>query len=722
MTKQNNKIKLPDCGIFIGTGVYNAVAGHVTIAGRTHTSWISETRSHLEWLEKVVEDNQGNMAQFWGYSGARSPQAYERLHALEDLGLKAPLPDWENRRNLKAEDWEEAGKHDERNGLGYLKVVKAAAEKGIYALFLYADCNSQWSKEFAQAGGDFYLGYDLGEIFTFRLQEEHINGKDRSKLSLRDLADGLIGNVRKEVERRKKNGWGWVHATSANFYIDYEVAGGTDIPLAEDFAFSHLNMASAISRGLYKQFDLPAWGSHLAHEHYSWIPYGNPNKFPLLYSGLLQKYMAGAKILINESGNWYLQTKHCVDSPMFKTPYLEFGDLRKTDPYVTAPYEAEARKKFPLINDDSPVAKRYRQTISDFYDFVKEHGTPRGQPEVTIAIAKGNLDLSGHEYSPNSAIAGMYSTAEENPFWFSGAPERGWNIVKDVFYPRPPVLAPNLNRFLSGTPHGMVDIVSFVEDRVTAEHLSNEYKALLFSGWNTCSEKQYTQLTEYVRAGGTLFISIPHLSTNVHRNYSSFTVDELVRRGDFSELCGVKVKGKGERFYWATASEDHDGALGFKFPREFGIITTCLGEIEIVDAEAQILAIEDETMKPLLLRRKFGKGLVYFLNSWAYPGAMDQDEGPGSTVDSTGLIGAIYDHIAEQNRGHVWITNPPGVTTRETQYVAYSYFPEDGRICLQNIDFNHSHSICLNHFGVCDRITLEPAEFRFIESVRLQST
>src|SRR5690606_26255084 len=159
-----------------------------------------------------------------------------------------------------------------------------------------------------------------------------------------------------------------------------------------------------------------------------------------------------------------------------------------------------------------------------------------------------------------------------------------------------------------------------------------------------------------VANGGTLFISIPHLSTNVRRNYASYTVDELVRGGDFSELCGVKVLGRGKRYYWATAP-DGSTELGFKFPRRFGIIGACMGNLEITDPTMETLVVDDEQAAPVLLRRRLGRGWVYFLNSWAYPGAVNTDEGPGAVSHSPGLIGTIYRHIAKRCRGNVWITD-----------------------------------------------------------------
>jgi hypothetical protein len=141
-------------------------------------------------------------------------------------------------------------------------------------------------------------------------------------------------------------------------------------------------------------------------------------------------------------------------------------------------------------------------------------------------------------------------------------------------------------------------------------------------------------------------------------------------------------------------------------------MTTCMGDIEITDPEAETLAVDDEEMYPVLLRRRCGKGTVYFLNSWAYPGAMDVDEGPGATIGSTGMIGYVYRHIARQTRGSVWITDDRQDAGPECSYVCYSYFPEDGSLCLQNIDFKQPHGAFLHGFGRTERFDLEPGEFR----------
>ena len=128
--------------------------------------------------------------------------------------------------------------------------------------------------------------------------------------------------------------------------------------------------------------------------------------------------------------------------------------------------------------------------MSAFYDYVKRNPAPQGQPETTVAIAKGNYDLSsalGLDARPsfNGTIAGLGAYAEAHMEWMNGAPEFGWTFAMDIFWPRPQGIYGNgdYNRVFSGTPYGQVDIVSFAYDQPTAEFLLRNYKALVFLGF-----------------------------------------------------------------------------------------------------------------------------------------------------------------------------------------------------------------------------------------------
>ena len=627
------KIKLPKEGIFVGSGVYPTDTDTLLCTMIGHYTWQAQSFGPIEILDKIVEDNQGNLAQVWGIARGFSPKnRSEWFYALDEIGIDIPAPDWENYKNLVVEEYQTVfDEHKDRFGAGYVRFIREARKRGIYTALIYTNSNPQWIPQLSEVGGDYYLGYDFGERYNIGLDDARSILKEMGTLKLGALADRLLKRVREHVNERHQQGWGFVMATSSNFHLDYEVLGGAEMPVVEDFAFPSLNFASAFSRGLYRQHDLPLWGSHLAHEHYSWLPNSNSHRWDQLRAGMYLKYMAGSKMIINESGNWFVEHTLAPDSPKFEVPQTTrkaFGvigwgaahEIMKTNPAALKPYLEEARPYFGMLNYDSPVCRKYREIISDFWDFVKANGTPEGQPETTIALVKGNYDFCSSRYNHNYAIGGLGDIAEENPSWYEDTPERGWVIANEVFFPLKPVMAPYKNLSISGTPFGQVDVVSFAKDHITAEFLNKHYKAILFTGWNTCSEKQYGILKEYVYNGGTLFISTPQLSTNETRNFA-YNADELVNGGDFSELCGVKVLGKGDRFYWATAPIGQEKL--FKFPRRFGIIASRIANVEITDPELEVLAIDDEIERPLIVHHRYGKGHTYFLNSWAYPGAFE---------------------------------------------------------------------------------------------------
>ena len=670
--RKTAKVKMPAEGVYIGSGVYHH-SGHINCTGFCFTYW----SPHQARIEDVVrlckEEGVGNTLQFW------------------------------------------------QNDDEMLSLAKEARDAGIYVTLLYSNAPSEISKQLIPKLGKWYLGYDFGERYSFSIYKDW---EDRG-VSLHALADEYMGRVHKHVTDRQKAGWGNIMATSANFSLDYEVAAGTEVPCVEDFPFGDLMLASALSRGLYRQYDLPMWGSHLAHEWYSWIPHRNPYKMKTLETAFYLKYMTGSKMIINESGNWALQSNLCEDSPMSCMPILQ-GDPPGIHPgkdYETPELLAEGAKRFPYIDYRSPVATKYRKIITAFTAFCREHPAPKGQPEATIALAKGNLDLGGSRYIPGGAVCGAYGLAAKDPNWYAGLPEMSWETVRNALLPMPPILAPNKNIHFSGTPYGLCDVASFACDNITAEHLLRNYRCLIFSGWNTCSPKQYRVLCDYVRGGGRLVIGLCHLSTDDKRNYNNFGLEDLVNGGDFSELCGVKVKGKTRRFYWATGPSTTPNCLGIAARRRFGYMELPLGDLEYTNpaSDYENLAVDDEKMTPFIIRCKSGKGEVFLMNWWAYPAAANMDVGCGAELFGVGLVGKLYQYVAKISRGHVFITGPDFENPDEDcKYIICSYFPDEGKVYLLNLDYENERKCILQQFGDKDFLTLAPGEFRIIDSVVLE--
>ena len=93
------------------------------------------------------------------------------------------------------------------------------------------------------------------------------------------------------------------------------------------------------------------------------------------------------------------------------------------------------------------------------------------------------------------------------------------------------------------------------------------------------------------------------------------------------------------------------------------------------------------------------------------------NEIPSDTIFETGP-NAPYYRLDED--GNVWITGPDFENPDEDcRWIVCSYFPDEGKVYLLNLDYAHERKCVLQQFGDKDFVTLGPGEFRIIESVKL---
>ena len=713
------KIPVPPCGMYIGVPVYLDRGDYIfQSTGPFYTSWISEDHDPEWYLDKIVEDNQGNMAMIWD-GGASKYQLKSKAYMLdlEGIGIKVPDPDWENGKYLVPEDFEPCMTMPERFGAGFYRFVEEAAKRGLYTYSIYTDATPEWTEKII--ANPMFLGYDTGEAFSFGSGFCTVSsGKGgQTEYTLETAAGALTDSIRTYFSVREKCGWNMFFISSASFNLDFEVAVGGEniIPHIEGFAFRHLNFGMGLCRGLYKQCDLPLWGCYFAHEHYSFMPYASPLRSMMLDAGYYLAYLNGSKISVQECGSWWQQSDHVPDTEMHKTPKYDAGSIRINRPHDYRHLVPEARKHYPKLGYDSGPCREYRRSVSDFYDYLKKNGTPDGQPEVTFAALKGRYDFCQQSFSPCFAVAGASAVADQNAAWFENVPEYGWEIFRQAVLPLNDSFGDFKNLFFSGTPYGLCDIVALAP-KITADFLLENYKALMFTGWNSAKEDDYPLLVDYVRGGGLLFVSIPHLSRNVTRNFVSYGVDELIHGGDFSELAGCRVKGRGKKFHWSLA-RDEKKIVGLPWNQRYGVTGTHLGELEFTD-DVDMILVDDEQFQPFLFRRKCGKGEVFFMNSWDYPGAYggDMDWAPGSRCSSCGATGELYKYLAKRARGTAWITEPgtEDDVGENCRKITFSYFPSTDKVYMMNCDFASPRTVCLHFKGKAKNVTLDPAEFRVI--------
>jgi hypothetical protein len=273
------------------------------------------------------------------------------------------------------------------------------------------------------------------------------------------------------------------------------------------------------------------------------------------------------------------------------------------------------------------LVKEKRDMTRAFFKFAKTH--PRkGKNIRSIGYIEGryaapfNGFICGTEQTPDYSVWGMFGN--NAPEWGHRQPEKARQIL-DVLMPGASTLPlrqkfEKRRFFFSGTPYGDFDCLPIESSK---EYL-NGYKLLLNLGWNTAIEEDYAKLKSYVEDGGILLTGIPEFSKHVEREFLRDMSDlDLYNGGDLSDFLGIEIIGQGEKYSGQWNSIDREkittptlSAMPSADEAEDG--EAILANIKIRDAE--IVAWDKASGAPLLVKRNLGKGSVYTLTAWAYPG------------------------------------------------------------------------------------------------------
>lgn len=314
---------------------------------------------------------------------------------------------------------------------------------------------------------------------------------------------------------------------------------------------------------------------------------------------------------------------------------------------------------------------RMRQEIlRRFNRYVKTHPR-RGRIRVKQALLIGRYACDVADGFASSEGPWVWCNfGARTPQWQPLTPEYGLRYL-DVFFPgvwlQSLVQCPEYTRRLySGTPYGELELIPIE----APESVLKEFRLLLVLGWNTMNEATYERLKKYVKQGGQIFMSVPHLTTNESRSFLLNNMEplELLRKGDFSELFGVKVTGRGKRIHSikAVGGRKHSPIEGVEYPSIHGSFLppvdpkhspVDLAKVELCGAE--VLAQDGETGQPVLVRYRLGQGEAYLLltydfpgNSWLWGFMTDLIHGLAKTVPSpVGLedpSGDVYYTVREE--------------------------------------------------------------------------
>lgn len=310
-----------------------------------------------------------------------------------------------------------------------------------------------------------------------------------------DMADGARGFVEDLASSR---GESTRHTGPSTMFRYLYQAGYTWLGAEQMYGPEEVIMSSL--RGASKAYGKTRYGSLHAMQWGSG-PYTHPTHAPRFYLSLAVAYMHGSSQINTEDALWV--DEYAND---------RFGDAGKAHMGV-------------------------QHQILDMIE-TRER---RGELNPQIAVIQGRNDA--------------WKSFGRSPFWSQKGDEWAFGPAGEsfdllnVFYPGNNIDAVGTSDFTkpagwySATPYGAVDLLPIE----ASEEVLNDYKALVFLGWNSYDAADFRRLTNFVKRGGVLIMSGVHLNTELKLDREiQFPADDSV----VSELLGDnyrELKGKVER-------------------------------------------------------------------------------------------------------------------------------------------------------------------------------
>ena len=482
--------------------------------------------------------------------------------------------------------------------------AKFFRENDIYFAFLYTQQRGapegkvshltvEIVEKIKEIAGEYFVGDMIGETGGLASwQEGYYEDNGMVKPDFKNLTEAkqnYIDHVASKVKIDKDLNVPAVLAVEATTFSRYNFEAGVDNTFIEMMC-GNPEIMFASARGASKAYNKSWWASHIAHEWYGGFRNDDPLKYKRLKLAYYYSYMAGAKYIYPESGHFKITS-----------------------------YGAN-------YGTDSEFCKLYRKEWKDFADFVHSHKRPKGHPLVKIGFIQGNLD----------SFTGWGGSTVWNQFgkkhWEYNTPEYGWSYLEDIFKSEkwyvPTVYGDN--DYSGSMPYGQYDIVP-VEAPV---EVLKEYSCLIMLGWNTMTPEIYDKLKEYVYEGGKLFMSVPQLSTSDIREEGIEGEYDLINNGDYTDLFGCKIKGKGRTYNWGVKFIEESSMSEYLYPytKSGNCDPICAnGNITVADVQitgGKVVAILADKFKKwreespvLLVENKYGKGHATLITTWEYPGA-----------------------------------------------------------------------------------------------------
>lgn len=347
-----------------------------------------------------------------------------------------------------------------------------------------------------------------------------------------------------------------------------------------------------------------------------------------------------------------------------------------------------------------PAAVAYRAALKEFYGFCRAHPRLGKRPRATLGVVYGQLD--GCPGLWNQWVWGQYRQAK----WRNGPAEQGWELAdglmkKDEWINN---LLTGEHDFSGNPPFGQYDIVP----AEAGLSILKQYRCLVFLGWNTMTPDLYRKLKAFVRGGGRLIMSVPHLATQTDRGAPL----KLFRNGDVRDLFGVRLKPTSRKTAEGVKFFTDSRLKSYRFPN-WGIHVDpkfINPGIPLADVEmrgAAVLAttgqafdhnLDDQDNPPVLVENRCGRGMAFLLLSRDYPGA----------ASCRGLMQEILRVVSAGEQGRIKLAAPAGL-----RYAVYNEKRVEA-VYLLNTDLDNALSGKLFIDDLVLPLAVRPTEFRIV--------
>ena len=449
-----------------------------------------------------------------------------------------------------------------------------------------------WSLEQLKAMETVPVTRDLGDDIPEEPKRQQVSiFEDPEQLDFQVMHDWMVRRFRAHGAALRARHDGRLAAIESSTQVRMSLEAGGDVPIFELVPSDPLR-GLASTRGAAVAYGKDLWGVHTAMGYYRapsdlWTPERLRIAYDLFYAG-------GASY--------------------FSEPNLALRNWGSCSAFFTirgSPDIRWAEKECRPFDD--PICVRGREVLSSFYRFTQFHQRPADGPRVRLGYILGNLDSWGGNREERLWMV-------DHPGFLATDALKTWHHISHVYDTEPWYIGPRMYYWQadpakplrhSTPPCGQVDLVP---SEAPLEKLRG-YGTLVFLGWNTMTQELYAKLITFVEGGGTLFLSVPHLDSRTRTDQPH----AFLNSGNVRQLCGVRIVGPGPQakdvlFARQTMSSRHVMPQGTRY-----LEPAPLAQVEL--SGARILAHpRGKPEQPVLLEHRLGKGMVYLLATWEYPG------------------------------------------------------------------------------------------------------